>query len=105
MTGVADEVRELLARFNTADLADRLVRLGIRGRTGDTCECPIARLIRSQVPAAADPGLWGDEPGQFAVGIARVQTPEGSVPMPPRVVSFVAAFDMGMLGELRDVGV
>lgn len=101
---VADEIQELLARYNTDGIAGRLAGLGFTGRAADTCECPIARLIRAEVPAARDRCRWGDEAGEFAVGVGWVHTPEGRIPLPPRVRQFVIEFDLGRHEVLHDRG-
>lgn len=102
---VADEIREVLAGLNGDGIAERLQAMGVTGRLGDTCECPIARFIRAVVPGARDRWRWGDDLGQFAVGIRRVYTPVGTVPLPPRVQRFVMDFDRERYGFLQDRGV
>jgi hypothetical protein len=102
--GVVEEIRELLAEYNTDGIAGRLAGLGLTGRVADPCECPIARLVRAEVPAARDRRLWGDEPGQFGIGLGRVYTPDGWVVLPPRVHWFVIEFDLGRHEVLHDRG-
>ena len=99
MSAIADQVRVLLESLgDTPDqVADTLRARGITGFPEDPTYCPIANLIKAEVPAAANQDLWtydlGDEGYFVCMSYVQIfgESDELRPPMP--VKKFIAAFD------------
>lgn len=93
-----ERIEQMLAGLGDTPeaVADRLRGDDITGSRGDGCWCPVANLIRSRFPEAADDDAWGDSvDDRWFVDIRGVQTPAGLVPAPAPVAGFIELFDDG----------
>jgi hypothetical protein len=87
----------------TADeVAESLRRRGIKGAPECGDRCPIAMLIRQEVPQSVN-DEWRSPmavDGAWFVERTRTTTPDGPVNNPPAVEAFIRFFDDGM--DVRD---
>jgi hypothetical protein len=97
MSDLQERVKELLDSLGeTADeVADFLRSRGITGTPEDPCFCPIANLIKVEIPEAADSFLWDtdDEVAGFFVCRNYVKAPDGEITPPHPVAQFIFEFD------------
>ena len=99
MTGTLGKIRELLGQIGSTphEVAETLGGRNITGPPEDPHCCPIACLILTDIPGAAN---WAME--DFAVQDDFITTPEGKVTVPPPVATFIREFDEGVYPELQD---
>lgn len=98
-----ERIEELLRSLgdNPDAVYGELMGRGITGTQDDGTCCPIAQLIRAEVPEANDDESWlhpsdlGQAPGWF-VERRQVWTPDGAVLAPAPVSEFIAVFDDGI---------
>jgi hypothetical protein len=92
-------VRVLLGSLGTTadDVADSLRRRGIKGVRDDGCACPIANLIRAEIPEAREDNgaRWSDDEGAWFVCGSYVRTPDNQEWGLGPIEEFVDAFDEG----------
>jgi hypothetical protein len=96
MTGLDDRVRVLLRSLGTTadEIADSLRQRGITGLREDGCRCPIANVIRAEIPESRD-ARWDDADGAWFACGSYVSTPDGRVFTPAGIDDFIHAFDNG----------
>lgn len=98
MTSISERVRTLLESLGDTpdEVAESLRRDGITGRPEDSCDCPIANLIRRTFPVSDIDG-WTDmpdqDPGGWCVFRDEIHTADGRFPTPHPVREFIALFD------------
>lgn len=94
---IADKVRELLEGLGSTadDVADMLRAKGITGTPEDPCNCPIANLIKAEIPGAADEELWDtdEEVADYFVCSMFVRADFNSFNPPLAVSEFIRRFD------------
>lgn len=104
---IAERISALLESLGSTpdDVANQLRDRSITGTPEDPCSCPIANLIKAEIPEAADRSLWdgSDEPGSFFVCRNYVRAPDGEITPPYAVGLFIYGFDNGIdYNDLRD---
>lgn len=76
------------------DVADRLRARRITGVREDGCDCPIARLIKAEIPESR--GDWKVPGNEWLVTSGQVGFPGGHVDTPLAVDEFITVFDLGL---------
>lgn len=75
---------------------------GVAGVVGSQCECPVSRYLRPHLPMDHWPVTDGDQVRVFEGGNHKTVAVacRATVPLPPAVAAFVAAFDSERWPEL-----
>lgn len=111
MPTIAEQIRVLLYSLGATpdEVADSLRARGIRGVVEDPCWCPIAVLIRREIPGADDTDQWATDPddGGFFVCKDYIRVPDDADAVPPLAVyQFIELFDIndpgGRYEDLRE---
>lgn len=87
-----DTLLAQLENYGSADaIAQYLFNVGIRGKLGDACNCPVANWL----------SYCTDQPITVGATVARVTDDSGRAAMPFCVKKFVKDFDSGSYGFLH----
>lgn len=96
MSDLKERIEKLLRSLGQTadDVADSLRARRITGYREDGCNCPIANLIKAEIPEARE-GDWTEVDNPWLVTNDRVTTPAGPVDTTLAVAEFIGAFDHG----------
>lgn len=95
-----ERIEKMLAGLGDSgfQVAEALEARGVTGFREDCTSCPVANLIKSEVPALVDAAQE-----DFGVTDEYVRLPSGErVDLPPAIAEFVHDFDNGRYLELVD---
>jgi hypothetical protein len=95
MTELIDRLTTCVGLMSSDEIADMLTKLGVKGRRGESCECPWARFLRILTEE-----YWSV--GQVAAYSVAGSREELNVFLPFGVSRFVKRFDRGDFPNLID---